>query len=746
MNLGLKVLGFLVICLSLGTQSGRAQSKTRLQETEGPMVEANSQALRLPWSGGFNSPQFSSIDLNQDGQQDLFVYDRSSQKVSTFLAVQTNGQWQYQLAPQYISAFPSDLKFFALLKDFNCDGAPDLFTASNQGIKVYTNTTAPSASAPSFNLSHPLLTYDGTVNLTVGSEDLPAIQDLDQDGDLDILMWEWSGGTKLEYFKNMQAEEGLPCAQLKFTKADSHWGRVTRCVGGACNNYRFNSEACPSIHHVGGSSVLALDLNADDVPDLLAGHDDCPDLVSLINAGTIQSPKITSAERNFPPDITGNQFSVFPAAYYVDVTFDGLPDLVVAPNMTSNAHRNVDLKNSVWVYANTGTVQHPRFQSTKHPFLQDQMLDVGEGASPVLGDLDGDGDTDLLIGNTALLKDGKYTASFTFYRNTGSTSEATFELQEEDYLGLAAQELQSLKAQLLDLNQDGKLDLVYSAFHPEKAVVELKYVLNQAPYEQDAQFEVSAAVPMTGVLFFKGDVPYYTHIDHDEVLDLLVGRASGALHCYKNTGTNTDPVWTLVSESLGGIGANVERKRLQVLVVDLNFDRQPDLLTTDDSGVVRLYPSFQENIEATFPVEEHLLWGNGQAGGSLHLGSNVAAASADLYSGREKTHELLLGTHAGGIRHFSPVPTPLGVEDEAEKVLAGVQLFPNPAVGYTTLHSAKALTYTIYSVAGAKVGQGQVKVHQAQQIKTAHLPAGLYLIRVTTANGASATLKLAVTK
>ncbi|GAA4306241.1 VCBS repeat-containing protein [Nibribacter koreensis] len=717
-----------------------------MQETAGPRVESNAQGIRLPWAGGFNSPQFSAIDLNQDGQEDLFVFDRSSQKVSTFLAVQANGQWEYQFAPQYVAAFPVDLKFFALLRDFNCDGAPDLFTATSQGIRVYTNTTIPTSTAPSFNLTHPLLTYDGTVNLTVGSEDLPAIQDMDDDGDLDILMWEWSGGTKLEYFQNLQVEENLPCAQMKFTKTSSQWGRVTRCVGGPCNTYRFNGEACPSINHVGGSSVLALDLNADDVLDLLAGHDDCPDLVSLLNTGTVQSPKITSAERNLPPDITGNQFSVFPAAYYLDVTFDGLPDLVVAPNMTNNAHRNVDLKNSVWVYANTGSGKHPRFQSAKQPFLQDQMVDVGEGASPVLGDLDGDGDVDLLIGNTALLKDGKYAASFMLYRNTGSTSEASFRLEEENYLGLAAQELQSLKAQLLDLNQDGQLDLLYSAFNPATSVVELKYLINEASYEQDAQFYLNKAVPVTGVLFFKGDVPYYADVDQDDVLDLLVGRASGALHYYRNTGTNLHPVWGLISESLGGIAANVERKRLQVLVADLNHDRMPDLLTSDDSGVLRLYPSFLDYLAGTFPVEESLMEAEGQTGAQLNLGSNVTAASGDLYSGRYKTHELLLGTHAGGIRHFTPVPVPLGIKDDAEKVLAGIQLYPNPAMGFTTLHSSKAIRYTVYSVAGAKVGQGIVNAHQAQQIKTAHLPAGLYVVRVTAASGATATLKLAVTK
>src|SRR4051812_3512388 len=42
-------------------------------------------ALQLPWAGGLNYPLFSSIDFNNDGLKDLFVFDRSDNRVSTYL-------------------------------------------------------------------------------------------------------------------------------------------------------------------------------------------------------------------------------------------------------------------------------------------------------------------------------------------------------------------------------------------------------------------------------------------------------------------------------------------------------------------------------------------------------------------------------------------------------------------------------------------------------------------------------------
>jgi hypothetical protein len=69
------------------------------------------------------------------------VYDRTAQKVFTFLATKnTSGQYYWQYAPQYETLFPT-LQNWMLLVDYDKDGRKDLFTHSSAGLKLYRNTT-----------------------------------------------------------------------------------------------------------------------------------------------------------------------------------------------------------------------------------------------------------------------------------------------------------------------------------------------------------------------------------------------------------------------------------------------------------------------------------------------------------------------------------------------------------------------------------------------------------------------------
>ena len=54
------------------------------QENSVPVIN-NNDTLKNPWAGGFNSVQISKIDLNNDQIEDLFVFDKSCNKVITFL-------------------------------------------------------------------------------------------------------------------------------------------------------------------------------------------------------------------------------------------------------------------------------------------------------------------------------------------------------------------------------------------------------------------------------------------------------------------------------------------------------------------------------------------------------------------------------------------------------------------------------------------------------------------------------------
>ena len=103
--------------------------KSQLQFFRYDSVEVyeGSQQLLFPWAGGMNFCQFSSIDLDLDGTEDLFVFDRSGNKILTFLNNGTANQVDYSLAPQYVSQFPP-LHDWAILRDYNCDGKMDIFT------------------------------------------------------------------------------------------------------------------------------------------------------------------------------------------------------------------------------------------------------------------------------------------------------------------------------------------------------------------------------------------------------------------------------------------------------------------------------------------------------------------------------------------------------------------------------------------------------------------------------------------
>src|SRR5262245_11507847 len=56
-----------------------AQLVFRLNDTSPVTQYGNS--LSMPWTGGINFPQWSEVDINNDGLKDLFMFDRSNNRV-----------------------------------------------------------------------------------------------------------------------------------------------------------------------------------------------------------------------------------------------------------------------------------------------------------------------------------------------------------------------------------------------------------------------------------------------------------------------------------------------------------------------------------------------------------------------------------------------------------------------------------------------------------------------------------------
>jgi len=90
---------FLILSFSAVAQIAIAQGINRLDVR----VSEGEEAFTFPFVGGLLAPQFSNIDFNFDGLDDLLVFDRAGGVIMPFI-LQVDGSYSY--APQYISAFP----------------------------------------------------------------------------------------------------------------------------------------------------------------------------------------------------------------------------------------------------------------------------------------------------------------------------------------------------------------------------------------------------------------------------------------------------------------------------------------------------------------------------------------------------------------------------------------------------------------------------------------------------------------
>ena len=713
------------------------------------LVIQNGDTLKNAWAGGLNSCQVSTIDLNLDGLKDLFIYDRSTRRISTYINDGSHTESDpYKFTTAYNHAFPNALEW-VLLRDYNCDGYKDWFGYSplQGGIQVYRNT-APQTGHVGFTMAYPLIQsyYDfGSnpyySNLYVSSQDIPAIFDYDGDGDLDVMTFQVGGGS-MELHVNQSEELYGNCDSMKMVLG-------TRCYGSFAEGINDNSiqmgAPCdfdvpnPRDYRHVGSTILTLDADNNGKQDIVLGDVSYNTLV-LLYVTTAQSGRdtVASYDTNFPADLGGSTpagLRVFPASFYEDVNNDGVKDLLVSPNVGAGG-RNA---RSLWMYKNTGTNTQPNFQLQSQEFLQGDMIDVGEGSQPVFLDVNADGLMDLLVANNNYrTDDGSQQSQIAYYKNTGTATNPKFTLQTLDWLNLSSQMpgVQNLRPAFVDLDGDGDLDMVLGL-----STGALYAVTNTAVAGNPPVFDIagrSLLTDYTGSPISTGQVnntnigqflvPQFVDLDRDGDLDMVLGERNGNLDYFRNDGGAGNPISLhFVTDSLGRINLYYEFQGVgYTSPAFFDFQGQYYLLCGSQDGHIRLYNHIDNNLNGNF-----MEISNNAYDAFYGIGSTVAVANLD----GDNYPDMVLGNSGGGVVYYKGADPILAVhQPNAPKPL---NLYPNPFHNSFTISTdkiGKQAQINVYNNLGQSIPFEIQNLHNELRITLRHPQEGLVLVVIEDGN------------
>ena len=650
-------------------------------------VISNNIELSMPWAGGLNYPQFSSIDYDFDGDLDLLVFDRSNNQIKVFEQQFNSAGSFYKFDPNGSSLFPPDLRYRLFAIDYDGDGRKDLFAYGIGGIKVYRNT-GDNTNGLSWEVAKDLLFSDNwgeLLALYVSSSDIPAIIDVDFDGDIDVLTFH-IGGEYLRYHKNMSRELYGHSDSLVFELKNECWGtfredvstnsvflndQTTPCTTGNVGNPEFPQYASKKIDETkahSGSTILALDIDGSGVMDLVLGDVAFPNLNLMINGGSDvnQNSAMISTDPLFPSNSLPADMQLFPASYHLDVDFDGIKDLIVAPN-AKNISEN---EKSVHFYKNTGTNDVSNFVFQQKDFLQVDMIEHGTGSIPVLSDVDGDGLIDLMVANIFSYKDVLDKESkIAYYKNTGSAANPQFTLIDTDFQNLSDLELGlRMYPAFGDLNGDGRIDMILGL---EDGT--LSYFINNS-----SGISPSYATPIPNLKDVNNTLiqnglyaaPQLFDLNKDGLLDLIIGVKTGELIYYQNIGSAAEPSFELITTLLGGVDVASTTPNGYPAPCFFNQNDTTYAMIGNVDGTLLFVSGIDGHIndgDLFEMIQENYL--------EVNVGGYTAPTIADLNG--DGLLQLIIGQDLGGLYYMKDDPnSSVGIDEPFQKE---VSVWPNPS-------------------------------------------------------------------
>ena len=597
-------------------------------------VEADGAAIAFPFAGGFFEPRPSLVDIDADGDADL-VMNVGGAGLQFFEQTDDGLVWRTDrlsdIEPGNWSVFgdldddgdldlltrgdPGRVRYWRNVGTAQAPafeiGADPLLDADGQPVYVE------DSSIPELGD----LDGDGDPDLFSGKADVGTISHYRLDGLSARGVPQFAFVT--DRFQDIVVYEENPMCQDG--RVIGTPGRPAPQTGGPPNMPQRGS-----MH--GANAIAIADITGDGAPELFWGDFFTPSLFYFLNEGTESDPVLALAGDRYPvgQPLTSGGYN---APSWGDADGDGDLDLVVGVQRGLCFQSQTTVSN-LFRFENVGTPTAPDFRLVTDRLIR--SLDVGSRSTVAFADLDGDGDLDMVTANESD-PENPNRASLDRYENAGTASAPAFRLAERDWLGLEY-DYGAYAPAFGDLDGDGDLDLIVGGFNgrfvllrntgtagaPQFTRVDdrwggidtgqyargslgdldgdgdldllggasngtIRLYINTGtasepafvtqgrgtPGEADAEFQASIGLPDT----VGGDsAPAFADLDGDGDLDVVVGTAEGELKMFENVGTPTAPRFQEAAPVPAG------RRRTAPALADLDGDGRPEIVAGTAAG------------------------------------------------------------------------------------------------------------------------------------------------------------------
>lgn len=596
----------------------------------------------------------------------------------------------------------------------------------------------------------------GDVNAFVEHNDIPAVVDVDNDGDPDFLSYS-AAGAYIDWYKNYRVEDGLPCDSIRINLKDVCWGKVyqaierTQYLGISCTQPIDPGKPTKPTH--AGNTLCLADTDGDGDYDFFNSNAIFPDIQFFTN-GRIEYGSSTDSmimqDTLWQSNGTVLTINEWPAAFWIDIDDDGDRDLVFSPQTVGVSENKWCIK---W-YKNINNDAIPNYLAQNDSLFTGATLDLGSVSYPMLYDYNKDGKPDLFVGS-----EGEYTSGASlrshvaYYENVTSGGVIGFKLVTDDFLNIYVQNIEGAALAVGDLNNDNKDDLVIG--HKDGTLSLYTNTSANNSVQPDWQLFQTVLSDQNNVSIDGGTsaAPFIYDIDKDGKNDLLIGNQTGQIIFYKNTGNANQLNLLYQTNTLGNVKVNGTSTSSFSTPYIGRIDNEPKdyLVVGSHSGKLYKYTGFQTgNVTNPFQILDSV-YSLINSGLNNYSGYRSTSAFADVDN--DGKYEMILGNAVGGLTIYKQsrdVSETVNVSDFS--YLGNVMaVYPNPVRDNELnirfgerYNNGKDVHVELYSVSGVKVSERDLHVENGLcTLALSGLQTGIYFVRILSDTG-TAVYKISV--